>query len=514
MVLATALLAAALASSPPAQARGLPTSVTAPLDQDTSSALAEAQVDLAAQDYGSAYKVLDRLTRTARFQDNTPAVQRVVWSLMAGCAAETKDWPAARAAINRATAFADAGADEWYARIHIALNSGDRPDMVHGLAVLARKFPRDLNRFSDNALLQWRRMASTLPGADDDAFEFTDALVAGWTPQDPFVDLGELRRGQIEGLLKRDQLERALASARAIDDPDTLIGMRADKRYDALTQAYPDVFDPKTANVARLVRIEALLKTHPEPLSGPVARAKALLDLDRAEEALAVIDAAIAAARADPRAFEDTDENLRWAINTQQTALSVLGRSDESLEAIEAAARVPEHGAANVSQTLNLAVAQLKSGRSRSALNTARTVSPANSSPYGRSVAQWVIACASAQMGDKAGSDAAIVQLRALGVDGAANLYVAFTCIGDLDGAAALLIERLKDPAKRYAALSGLQVLPPTPHQTATDDHRDAQEVLLRARPDVRAAIDAVGRIYTYRPEDLWPTPPAAKPKS
>jgi tetratricopeptide (TPR) repeat protein len=506
--MAAALLAIAFSAPSIIQARGLPTSVTSPLDQDTASALEEAQVDLAAKDYAAAYKVLDRLTKTARFEDNPAQVRRAIWTLMAGCADETRDWPAARAAIGQATAFADAGSDEWYARHLIARHSGDTTEAVRSLAVFARRFPADLERFPDATLLQWRYRAANVPGGDDDAFELTDALVAGWKPQDPFGDLGDLRRLQIEGLLRRGRLEQALASARAIDDPDTLIGMRADKRYDALTLTHPEIFDPKAGNLARLARIDATLKVYPKRLSGQVARAKALLDLDRPDEALAVVDAAIAAARANPDAFEDTDKNLAWAINTQQTALSVLGRGDEALEALEIAARVPENGTANISQTLNLAAAQIRVGRARAALNTAKSVSVSNSSPYGRSVALWIVACASAQLGDMPASDAAIAQLRALGVDGVANLYVALTCRDDLDGAARLLIERLKDPMRRYQALSMLQILPPSPHQPPFDDHRDKLDAMLRARPDVRTAIDAVGRINTYRPEDLWPIPP------
>uniref|UniRef100_B0SZB7 Tetratricopeptide TPR_4 n=1 Tax=Caulobacter sp. (strain K31) TaxID=366602 RepID=B0SZB7_CAUSK len=509
LVLATALLVATLSAPAGVQARGLPLSVTSPVDQDTMSALAEAQADFAAQDYVSASKVLDRLTRSARFKDNSSAVQRAVWLMLASSASQTQDWPAARAAIDQATALPEANEDDWLARYDIARGGGDTAETLHSLAVIARRFPAALNRFSDNALFQWQHRAMGLADSENDAFELTDVLATTWTPRDPFIDRDSLRRVRIEGLLKRNRLDDALVSAREIDDPDTLIGMRADKRYDALTQAHPEVFDVKARNVARLARIDALLTAHPKRLSGQVARAKALLDLDRADEALAVADAAIARARADASAFEDTDEQLAWAINVQQTALNAVGRSDEAVEALEIAARVPEHGVANVSQTLNLSVVQLQAGRTRAALNTAKSVSAAGSSAYGRSVALWVIACATAQMGDLAASDLAIGQLRGLGADGVANLYVALTCRGDLDGAASLLIARLKDPARRYGALATLQVLPAAPHQNALDRRRDEQETLLRARPDVRAAIEAVGRVITYRPEDLWPARPS-----
>lgn len=475
------------------------------------SLLEEAQADLAAKDYAAAAKVLDRLTRSARFTDNSPAVRRAIWLMLAGSTRQTQNWPAARAAIDQATALPDAGTEDWLARYEIARASGDTGEALHSLAVVARRFPAALNRFPDNGLFQWPQRAMGLTGGENDAFELTDVLATTWTPRDPFIDRDSLRRVRIDGLLKRNRLDEALASAREIDDPDTLIGMRADKRYDTLTQAHPEVFDIKAKNVARLARIDALLMVHPKRLSGQVARAKALLDLNRADEALAVADAAIALARADTEAFEDTDEHLAWAIDSQHTALSMLGRGDEALDAIEIAARVPEHGETNVSQTLNLSVAQLRAGRVRAALSTAKSVSVANSSPYGRSVALWVIACANAESGDLRASDVAIGELRGLGAEGVANLYIALMCRGDLDSAAGLLIDRLKDPARRYEALATLQILPPAPHQSPLDDRREKQETLLRARPDVRDAVEVVGRVITYRPEDLWPVKPSQK---
>ncbi len=72
----------------------------------------------------------------------------------------------------------------------------------------------------------------------------------------------------------------------------------------------------------------------------------------------------------------------------------------------------------------------------------------------------------------------------------------ALLCIGDIDGAAAADISRLGDPEHRDTALLALQIYEPPPvvlsEQEAEIERRKAA---IRERPDVRAAVDAVGRI-------------------
>jgi hypothetical protein len=64
-----------------------------------------------------------------------------------------------------------------------------------------------------------------------------------------------------------------------------------------------------------------------------------------------------------------------------------------------------------------------------------------------------------------------------------------------MDGAARIVIELLNDPERRLGALAWAQTrkLPPAPPgpRPNSEDRRQA----LVARPDVRAAIDKVGRI-------------------
>jgi hypothetical protein len=84
-------------------------------------------------------------------------------------------------------------------------------------------------------------------------------------------------------------------------------------------------------------------------------------------------------------------------------------------------------------------------------------------------------------------------------------LLGALICANDTEGAAAVLIAQLQAPATRADTLYMLQDFIEPPHLTPID--RDGEQTMraLRARPDVSAAISAVGRIgsNTILPPDF-----------
>ncbi|WP_165190558.1 hypothetical protein [Caulobacter soli] len=507
-----AALAATLALTGPADARDtkprLPASATSPVDDAMAFAFQEANDHIQRQEYAQAYAVLETLTAKPAFQSTPSEVRHATWLLMAGAAGEARDWPKARTAIEKATAFPEASAYDWQTRIRIDRYSGDMADGLRSLAVMARRFPDGLAQFPDEEIGRWFDRAK-IETDQDLTFDFVDALLANWTPNDPFTELDGMRQMQIEGLLRHGRTAQAIEAARKISNPDVLIAMRADKRFDALSAAGPGLLDPKAAALRQLAGIDTLHAAHPKLLSGVDARASALLDLDRGEEALTFVEAAIARAQKDPEAFDDTESKLAWTINVKNHALGSLGRDEEALEALETAARVPERGKANVNQTLNLAAQQMSMGRFKAALATVASVRDDRVSPYGKSVGLRITACSATMLGDLTTADEALGQLRGLKLEAKRQLEDALLCRGDLDGAAAMLIERLQSPVQRNLSLFGLQITPLRPSPLPLDVALRQRRAELRARPDVRAAIDAVGRVITYSPEDLWPPKPA-----
>ncbi|WP_324097592.1 hypothetical protein [Caulobacter sp.] len=470
-------------------------------------AMQEVGVDLQKGDYAHAREVLERARRSPYFSTAPAVIQHAVVLLIAGIATDAKDWPAARAAIVEATSMAEASEEDWILRFRIGATSGDKTEAVSAMTTLATRYPQTTATYPDATILYWMAEAGRPPDGEARAFALSDALFANWKPQDPFEDLSSQRAEYVLGLLARNRRADAEAAARLITKDEILIGMRADKRFDRVDEGAVARLAPKVGSLARLKAVEALLPANGDRISGPTAKAEALMDLGRFSEALIVIDAALAKANSAPDAFVDLEERLAWAHNVRNQILANLGRREESIEALEAGARTPEHGKSNVSQTLNLAVAQMTAGRSKAALATVASVRLDRMSAYGRSVALKTEACAAADLGDAATAQTALKALRDLGDEAKGNTLDALLCVNDLDAAAAIVIERLKSPGLRRVTLVMLQDLPSSPHATAHNAAQGERVATLRKRPDVIAAVEPVGRILRYRTEDLWQAP-------
>jgi hypothetical protein len=98
---------------------------------------------------------------------------------------------------------------------------------------------------------------------------------------------------------------------------------------------------------------------------------------------------------------------------------------------------------------------------------------------------------------DKAATDHAMAYLRTHRADAIATWQDALLLDGDLDAAAALLIERLEKPAWRNDALVAMQhyaEITETPLERLTHDRWNT----ITARADVQTAMQKVGRVETF----------------
>jgi hypothetical protein len=214
----------------------------------------------------------------------------------------------------------------------------------------------------------------------------------------------------------------------------------------------------------------------------------------RDEEAIALLDAALARHAADPAVYEDAEEFANWLGDTRGQLLYNVGRFDEGRAHMRAAALMQEHGEVNVSNILNYASHLLSEGLAKDALEQLPQVG--EPSPYGRGVLESIRSCAAGLLGDEPQRSESLEYLKAHGRDNPSALSRAYLCANDLDGAAAWMIERLADRELRGNALLALQAMP-----DSAGDALPVRKMLLehmaavRARPDVREAADAVGRI-------------------
>ncbi len=185
-------------------------------------------------------------------------------------------------------------------------------------------------------------------------------------------------------------------------------------------------------------------------------------------------------------------------IETKAVLLINLSRVDQGIRVYEQAARQPEHGAVNVSQSIDLADMYDYLGRPSDALATLISVEPNNMSVIGRMEADQAKACAYAQLNDEQNLGATLSYMRAHREDDPRATQWAEICANDVESAAQQLILSLNDPESRQSALLSVQSFAQprfVPTYLAVLRARWRSVV---ARSDVRRAIVQIGRADTY----------------
>ena len=222
-----------------------------------------------------------------------------------------------------------------------------------------------------------------------------------------------------------------------------------------------------------------------------------LLGLERFDEALALAQSALDRIAQAPRgkpAFADQDRYLNWLYDQKARALVRLGRFDDGVRAMREGARLPEEGRRNVSQTINLASYLVGFGHPDEALAALKPFDDGlAASPYGEAWVHANRACAYQQLGQVVQVAPELVWLAGHQRDNTGARATALLCVGSADDLAAEFIAELKDPDQREPALVRLSEFDPPIATTPISAAELALLAKVRARPDVRAAVAAVG---------------------
>ena len=277
--------------------------------------------------------------------------------------------------------------------------------------------------------------------------------------------------------------------------------MSADRRFDALREAHPEAFDVQAAADRWVADAARKAATPGAELSDHTGYGRALVIVGRIEEGVAVYDAALAdldRPRKPGEAMPDPDDVI-WLLDSRSRARRHLGDVDGSLADLRRAARRPENGQVNVSHAINLGALYLELDRPADALDAVLDVTGDRVSPFGRLQLSYVRACAHAALGDGPRLKTELAYISDNAADAPSEAWSVFSCIGDQDAAAALLISQLEDPETRMSALQDVQFYA-TPTGVTPGRARDSAFLdAVVSRPDVSAAIDGVGR------RDRWP---------
>ena len=480
-----------------------PATAAAPPDvAATRAELARAMRAIQTDDINSELSTLAAVIGSPAFSQLTSSERHSAY-LVAGLAdLQTGESAAAQPLLKSASVMPEALSIDWQGRLMAAADNDDVGDAVFSLTSLARRFPTSVNQVEDGVVLRVADQAGSLPQGATWRFDLLSALYdAHWSPSDPLTDASGAWRDLARGLLAAGDGPRAAAVAGRVVDPAVIAEMKAEKVFDPITRADPDHFNPQAAATRRIQVLRAEAEAAPDRLAAQNAVANALTAAGRDDEALRTLDRAMArGAPADGGAssFTDVKDQLAWTRYLRAYALAHLDRHDEAIDQMLRLTRSPDHVLLGPLDSIGLARMYALVGRATDALDVLAQVPPGDVSGFDRVQLELTRAVASAQLKDPPGAGRALAQARPYAPDAPGAFASLLLVQGDLDGAAALYVRRLADPMTRPDALLELQDWRIPPGNTPIEREVERRLKQLRARPDVQAAVTAVGRIGSY----------------
>lgn len=429
-----------------------------------------------------------RLTRRKDFDQMGSAERSLAWSIVAMC-----DPKAQEDALLKATVEPDALAFAWSMRAADLARRGKLTEAVAALDNAVDRRSDETFTLDDDFAFD---LAQALRGDDQTYSRYAWALYrADWRPKDPFYGGDWIWVKLARLLVEAGQADSARQVLERVEAPEDLLGVSLDKRFDGLG-APPERFELVGVTERVLAEHRSLLAERPRDGMGIITVSMRLRMLGRQQEALELVDQALATAEL---IFDDDGGDHRnWVVNERAVLLMELGRHDEAVRAMQAAAQMKESGeATNVSQTINLASFLNSAGRHDEAIAVLAAFDrlPTKvASPYGWMWIWTERTCAYTRLGRQQEAANALALTSANAKENQKARLKALLCVGDTEGAAQSLMTRLEDREDRIRALITLSRYKVPAARTAFGGELAAQMEKVRARPDVLQAVAAVGR--------------------
>lgn len=328
------------------------------------------------------------------------------------------------------------------------------------------------------------------------AFNLDYSLIsAGWTPTDITVgDVDWLRLRLITALADKDRLDDAKPIIDQVLSPVVLVRLGVDRRFEPLWPALEARLGPgaDTADAKYIAAAKARFDKEPKSLIARLGYAEALNIASREPEAIALADVVKT-----PAELAALNNREIWLVNLHAALLADAGRNAEAMARMAALNATPINGRSNMAGTIvNEALLAESLGEAQAALTLAdaATAKAGTLNPYGEMALAAVRTCALARLGRKDEAVAAAAPIIAK-PEASDDAYLrAMLCLGRQDAAAAAVIKRLNDPDKRMEMLFDLQPFLIADRAKEREKQVRADYRALKARPDVKAAFNKVGR--------------------
>lgn len=464
----------------------------------------DAYIEIQSGEFGEALQRLRPLTESDAFASANPMLQREVYLLLQRAIRRRSGELATRDLMIQISEMPVSQPGDWIDRLDLSDRLEDTEDATYSLIRILDRWPEQLNSLS--APFVGRLARESLSELEDpDVFNaIVDAvLAADWDrPYDYYAIHREWYRLALL-LVERGDLERAAAVTRRIWYPPTLIGLRADRRFDPLRDHAPDTFDFQAVVERELAVRRRHVAENPTLIAFPTALSAALRRADLADDALVVVNTAV---QPQPNAGIttatgwDDESNMYLFLNERADVLWQLGAAQNALAQLQEArvaqtyTNVPRR-----TQSLNLARYYARSGQADRARTMLEEID--ETSRFGRMQLTLVRVMAAVADGNERELDDALDFMERNASENRPDYQRALVYAGQLDDAAEILIERLGDEKTRTRALVEIQSYLDdlaTEFATSLDRLYAERKTALLARDDVRAAIEAVGHVESY----------------
>ena len=494
--MATLLLAGQAAAAAPAPPPRPPAASIEAARAD----LAEGHAKFEADDAAGARDLLGAVVASPKFAALAPSERRRAMSELGRLDLDADAAQAGYDLLKRASEMDETDSPDWHGRLRAAAMLKNDADALICIQTIARRWSSTLDQVRDGYILELGARTNAAAPLAAARLSMIAALAdARWAPEDVALKGDDLWLDLATRRLLDGDRSGAAAAANLIVGAEAAVKVRSVKAFDPIVAGDPARWEIGGVMKDRLDRLRTALVAAPDDLHVVNALAWELIEDNQPGEALTLAGAAITRAQpaaGGPGGFKDVSE-LNVALEAHARALLMLGRVGESETEMRAGARRTEHGEANVSQVLDLALFLDEIGRPKDALAEIQSVGDSLSG-FGRMVREEARGCALAQLGDKAGLAVSLRYLSEHQIDGQQTYIWALLCADDLDGAAQAEIRQLRDPRTLADALFNLQTFADGPHLSGFWDEFQKRGHALKERPDVRTAVEAVGRIGSY----------------
>lgn len=400
--------------------------------------------------------------------------------------------------VNRAAAIDPDSFSAQGFRMTVGMELGKPADAVDAAAALAGMRPAIIRAMTPGFADKIAKAAADFDGTGTLELRFYETLEGvAWAPPAPYSD-DSWRVAHARLLIEHARQEDARQRLATVTDPEYVVAIRSDRTFDALRKdsGFESQLSFVTAIPESVKRAAVAMEQAPNTLAAVTNYINVLEDAARFEEVLATTNSAMKRYEDNPATYGDAEYNLNWLINQRVHALYALGRFEEGRSVAGQSVGLPGVGRAADGNLLNYASHLLWEGRPQEAL--ALVLKVESSSAAYRTWVESIRGCAAVQLGEPSTLKASLDYLRMQEDENAAALSTALLCANELEEAADLMIRRLGSRDDRQRALAVLQRRPLTrydelPARKQVHDRLQA----LRERADVRAAVEAVGRIET-----------------